>query len=85
MKKLNVLHVFNCCLFKMLKHHKKSDVCETVSSLEAVADSHAVPGAEVADDWAVNTFICVYIALFSKYNLWTLFLLLLNGNHGTYF
>lgn len=74
----------------MLKRCKKSDVCETVSSSETVADSHAVLGAEVedwllADDWDVNTFICVYIALFSKYNLWTLFLLFLNGNHGTYF
>lgn len=42
-------------------------MCETASSLEAVADSHAAAGAEVEDwllagDWVVNTFTCVYIA-----------------------
>lgn len=32
----------------------------------------------LADDWVVHTFICEYIALFSKYNLWPFFLFFSN-------
>lgn len=47
----------------------------------------------LADDWVVHTFMCEYIALFSKYNLWPFFLLFqmcsicsiaLNGSHGIF-